>query len=215
MAMRVPGRRGVVVGGVIVMGAATAVFATLLGLAAIPPLGSAAAEEAAAGGEATLAAQARGLVSAFSGRLRADLTQAMKTSGPVGAIEVCSTAAPAIAREASADGWTVGRTALRLRNAGNAPDAWEKRTLAFFEAEKARGADLAALEKFETMETDGVRRFRYMKAIVTAEPCLACHGESLAGPVKARLEALYPNDQAVGFKAGDLRGAFTLSRVVK
>jgi hypothetical protein len=175
-------------------------------------VGLAFASPARSGDDSELAAQARGIASGFAEKLKAELMGAMKASGPVAAIETCNTAAPAIAKGASADGWTVGRTSLKLRNENNAPDAWEKETLQFFEAEKAKGADASKLEKYATVEKDGVKTFRYMKAIVTAEPCLACHGETVADPVKARLGALYAKDQATGFKQGDIRGAFTLSR---
>mgnify|MGYP003340573505 CR=1 FL=1 len=50
-----------------------------------------------------------------------------------------------------------------------------------------------------------------MKAIPTAEICTTCHGVSLKPEVSARLQQLYPADQATGFAVGDLRGAFTLS----
>jgi hypothetical protein len=53
-----------------------------------------------------------------------------------------------------------------------------------------------------------------MKAIPTAAQCLNCHGESISPEVDAKLKALYPNDQARGFKEGDLRGAFTLAKPV-
>ncbi|MGO9473894.1 MAG: DUF3365 domain-containing protein [Rhodomicrobium sp.] len=33
--------------------------------------------------------------------------------------------------------------------------------------------------------------------------------------MKAKLAELYPNDQAIGFKVGDIRGAFTLSKPVQ
>jgi len=163
-----------------------------------------------------LTAQARGIVAKFADKLKGELMGAMKGDGPVKAIEVCSVAAPAIAKEASADGWTVKRTALKLRNAKAAPDAWEKQTLETFEAEKAKGADVTKLERAEIVDAGGVRTFRYMKAIPTAaEPCLACHGGSIAEPVKAKIAELYPQDQATGFKAGDIRGAFTLSKPLK
>jgi hypothetical protein len=41
-------------------------------------------------------------------------------------------------------------------------------------------------------------------------PCLKCHGENLDPKVAAKLDALYPHDQARGYKAGDVRGAFTV-----
>lgn len=53
-----------------------------------------------------------------------------------------------------------------------------------------------------------------MKAIPTAALCVKCHGETIDPEVEAKLKALYPNDQARGFKEGDLRGAFTLSTPV-
>ncbi len=176
--------------------------------------GNAMAEDAAQAD--ALAAQARGLVAKFSDKLKGELMGAMKAEGPVKAIEVCNVAAPAIAGEVSTDGWTVKRTSLKLRNAKAEPDKWERQTLETFEAEKAKGADVTKLERAEIVDAGGVRTFRYMKAIPTAaEPCLACHGGSIAGPVKAKLAELYPLDQATGFKAGDIRGAFTLSKQLK
>ena len=54
--------------------------------------------------------------------------------------------------------------------------------------------------------------FRCTKAIPTAaEPCLMCHGSGLDPALKAEIDRLYPDDQATGFKAGELRGAFTVT----
>ena len=175
--------------------------------------GNAMAEDG--GANEALAAQARGIAAKFADKLKGELVAAMKADGPVKAIEVCNVAAPAIEGEASTDGWTVKRTSLKLRNAKAAPDAWEKQTLEFFEAEKAKGADAAKLERAEIADVGGVSTFRYMKAIPTAEPCLTCHGGNVAEPVKAKLAELYPQDQATGYQAGDIRGAFTISKPLK
>ncbi len=43
------------------------------------------------------------------------------------------------------------------------------------------------------------------------EPGLTCHGSSLQPELKAEILCLYPNDQATGFKPGELRGAFTVT----
>ncbi len=51
-----------------------------------------------------------------------------------------------------------------------------------------------------------------MKAIPTQEVCLACHGEKIDKATAAKLAKLYPKDKARGFKVGDLRGAFTMSK---
>ena len=180
--------------------------ALFLGLAA-----NACAEEEAASTNA-LAAEARAIAVQFAEKLKSELVGAMKVDGPVKAIEVCNVAAPAIAADASANGWAVARTSLKTRNPKNVPDAWEKRVLEEFDAEKSKGADATKLERFEIVENNGVRTFRFMKAIPVAEPCLTCHGEAIKEPVKARLAQLYPEDRATGYKVGDIRGAFILSK---
>jgi hypothetical protein len=180
--------------------------ALFLGLAA-----NACAEEPAASNDA-LAADARDISVKFAEKLKSELVGAMKVDGPLKAIEVCNVAAPAIAADASANGWSVGRTSLKTRNPKNAPDVWEKRVLDEFDAAKGKGADATKLERFEVVEKNGVRTFRYMKAIPAAEPCLTCHGGSIKEPVKAKLAELYPDDRATDYKEGDIRGAFTLSK---
>ncbi len=185
---------------------ALAIAAVFLGLTA-----GAGAEEPAASSD-VLSAEARAIAVRFADKLKSELVAAMKVDGPVQAIEVCNVAAPAIAADASASGWSVGRTSLKTRNSKNAPDGWEKRVLEEFDAAKSTGADAAKLEHSEIVERDGMRTFRFMKAIPVAEPCLACHGETIKEPVKARLAELYPGDRATGYKVGDIRGAFTLSK---
>ena len=57
-----------------------------------------------------------------------------------------------------------------------------------------------------------VGAFRCTKTIPTAaEPCLTCHGSGLDPALKAEIERLYPDDQATDFKAGERRGAFTVT----
>ena len=169
------------------------------------------AEQQAASTDA-LAVDARAIAVRFSEKLKSKLMAAMKVDGPVKAIEVCHVAAPAIAADASANGWSVGRTSLKTRNPRNGPDAWEKGTLEELDTAKSTGADVTKLERFEVVEKNGLRTFRFMKAIPVAEPCLTCHGETIKEPVKARLAGLYPEDRATGYKVGEIIGAFTLSK---
>lgn len=159
-------------------------------------------------------AEARGIVKAFGGTLKGELQAGMKAGGPVQAIDVCHTRAPQIAQELSAQhGWSVARTSLKLRNPGNAPDAWETQVLNEFEARKAAGADPNTLEYSAVVDQDGRQVYRYMKAIPTGQVCLSCHGgDAVAPQVEAKLQQWYPHDQARGYQAGDLRGAFTLTK---
>jgi hypothetical protein len=154
--------------------------------------------------------QSRATAARFMKTLKGELMQAMQAGGPVNAIAVCNKRAPAIAAELGAlRGWEVGRTSLKLRNPANAPDEWERRVLERFEQRKQAGEDPAKLEYYEVVEQDGQPVFRYMKAIPTTELCLACHGAKLDSAVTAKLNELYPRDQARGYQVGDIRGAFT------
>ena len=50
---------------------------------------------------------------------------------------------------------------------------------------------------------------------MAGEPCALCHGSAVKDDVKAAVAKLYPKDQATGFEPGELRGAFTVTEVVK
>ena len=158
--------------------------------------------------------EAKGLAKEFAGQLQSELKTAIETGGPVEAISVCKTRAPAIAAELSeSSGWEVGRVSLKTRNTTlGTPDAWEMQVLESFETRLADGQPIDTLARAEVVEDEQGRAFRFMKAIPTAELCLACHGEHIAEPVLQALDEHYPDDRARGFKVGDIRGAFTLSK---
>jgi hypothetical protein len=161
-----------------------------------------------------LRTEARGKVKAFAGSLKGELMQAMKEGGPTKAIEVCNTRAPAISEAASTDGWTLARRSARLRNPRNQADAWEKVQLESFASRMAEGEAVQELEHAEIVEVDGARLFRYAKAIPLGGECLGCHGKELAPEVAAALDARYPEDEARGYAAGELRGIFSLSKTL-
>lgn len=157
----------------------------------------------------------RNAVKLLQGALVTELQAAMKSGGPVQAIEVCHTRAAVIAEGISREtGMRVGRTSLKYRNPKNAPDAWETKVLQDFEKRKAAGESPAKLEYHEVVQMEGKPVFRYMKALPVPEgaPCLACHGQKLDPAVAARIKELYPQDQATGYKTGDLRGAVTIEQ---
>jgi len=158
--------------------------------------------------------EARSLVKAFGSKLKSALKPAMKSGGPVNAINVCNLQAGPIAETISAQSdWEVRRTSLKVRNANNTPDTWELMTLLQFEQRKAAGEDLKTIEHSEVVTQKGQSVYRYMKAIPTEGLCLKCHGSQLDNAVSAKLNELYPYDQAVGFSAGDIRGAFSLQKI--
>ncbi|MCW8949372.1 MAG: DUF3365 domain-containing protein [Sedimenticola sp.] len=157
--------------------------------------------------------EARALIKQFGSTLKGQLVGAMKEGGPVKALKFCNVRAPGIASDtAASSGWEVGRTSLKIRSKENAPDAWELGVLEQFESKKASGADPAKLDFSEVVESNGKKTFRYMKAIPTEKACLKCHAAKVSPEVEAELKALYPDDKARGFKEGDIRGAFSLSK---
>jgi hypothetical protein len=160
-----------------------------------------------------LESEAAKVIQTFAKELKAELRAGLRAGGPVKAIEVCRENAPQIAKRVSAKtGWTIGRTSLRLRNPNNAPDAWEQGVLENFQTQVDEGAKLDSLVSSDIVQENGKTVFRLMKGIKMGGLCLKCHGSQLSPQLKERLVDLYPYDRATGFKAGDLRGAFTLEK---
>ena len=162
-------------------------------------------------------AEAKKITGAFFKELKDELGKGMKAGGPTAAIDRCNLKAPGIAlKHSKAAGWEVGRTSLKLRNPANAPDVWEENVLHQFEKRRANGEGSDTLAYAEVVTENGEEYFRFMKGIVMPPakkmPCLKCHGENLNAKVSAKLDQLYPHDQATGYKAGQVRGAFTLKK---
>jgi hypothetical protein len=161
-------------------------------------------------------AQARTVATSVPPRLLQVLTDAIAKSGAADAIAVCQEIAPKMAQAASEQsGWQVRRVSLRNRNPKAVPDAWERETLEDFDRRAVAGEAPASLERTGTEVVDGRPVQRYMRALPTQGLCLGCHGatEQLAPGVAERLKALYPDDRAVGYGLGQIRGAMTLKRV--
>ncbi|MEE4203438.1 MAG: DUF3365 domain-containing protein [Halieaceae bacterium] len=146
----------------------------------------------------------------LGGQLKSKLQAAMKDGGPTAAIAVCHEEAPKLAAEVSeATGFTVTRVSAQPRNPDmGVPTEWQRVVLAEFEARKTAGEDPDQLTWHA--EVDGEQRF--MKAIPTGGVCLACHGTELQPEIATALAELYPNDEATGYEAGDIRGAFVVTR---
>ena len=159
-------------------------------------------------------AAARAIVKDFAGRLQAALKAAVEEGGFEQAIGVCNEAAPQIADAVSKDsGWIVARTALRVRNPDNAASAREALVLQGFIERAGAGEDLKTMEhRTVFVDEDGRRMLHYMKAIPLGEVCANCHGTAVDSTLYATIRRLYPEDYAIGFEPGELRGAFTLMR---
>lgn len=170
---------------------------------------------ACAADNAQLTSESRAAMKALGAELKATLQSTMKAEGPVKAISVCNEQAPELARKISEEkGMEVGRTSLKIRNELNAPDPWELSVLEQFERRKAEGEPVEKIEYSEITQLNGNKVFRYMKAIPADGVCLMCHGEQIPENVSAAINELYPNDKATGFSKGDIRGAFSVTKIL-
>ena len=167
---------------------------------------------ASAGAEDRRVLQCRVLARDFMTELKGELKAALRGGNMLKAISVCRKRAPELAvRYSLPAGVQVGRTSERWRNPGNRPDSWEKEGLALLEKRRLQGETLAGMEYWQVVEDEGGRSFRYLRAIPTGSLCLRCHGEKISRKLKKELQRIYPEDQAVGFRLGELRGAFTIT----
>lgn len=146
------------------------------------------------------AARARAVLKPVKESFLETLTS-MMAQGTEEAIAACRVMAPALTQAASKDGIEVGRTSHRLRNPANAPREWVKPFLDEFQKIPRDP------EAFRTVSLpEGKTGF--VEPIYVKPLCLHCHGTALAEPVLAKIQSLYPQDQATGFKEGDFRGLF-------
>jgi len=155
--------------------------------------------------------RARAAADALGSELMRTLLREMADGGPIGAVKVCSEKAQAIAAAHSTDGLTVRRVSLKARNPKDVPDEYERQILEKLEAGLRAGEDLPAESAAEVTE-DGSRRLRYMRPLMIKKPCLRCHGdpETIDADVRRLIAEHYPDDQAVGYREGDLRGAVSV-----
>lgn len=189
------------------------ILAVFLGLALFQPMSPLSAADT---DSRPLLDDARKAASRLLGGIRTELLRELERSGPVRAIIVCKYSAPeasaAISRET---GMRVTRVSLRPRNqALGEPDVWEQQILLDFEKRFSAGEKVDAMEYSEIVVEPAGRYFRYMKAIPTGQPCLACHGpvENISEAVRAKLNGEYPHDRGVNYRLGQVRGAVSIKK---
>lgn len=143
--------------------------------------------------------------------LSSNLQSALQQGGVSNALPFCSLAAsPLTAGLAAKHNVTLRRVTHKARNPTG----------------KADGAELAILKQFEaslptstnppppivTNFVAGTATF-FAPILLNNELCLKCHGEpgrDIAAENGAVIQRLYPQDEATGFKLGDLRGAWRI-----
>lgn len=164
-----------------------------------------------------LVAESRQTAGSLIQTLGGELKAAMTAGGPAQAIGVCKERAPQIAAEAAQlSGMQIKRVSLKNRNPKGVPDAWEIEALAGLEKRLAAGEKPETLDTHAVVDTPNGKMYRYAKALVTQPACLNCHGpaENLSPEVKARLGEAYPDDKAIGYSAGMIRGVLSMKKAL-
>ena len=138
--------------------------------------------------------------------LRSTLARTFAAGGVVATestfAQVCKPVKAEAMKVAKANGWSFAQLAERNRNPENALDAEGRRSFRQLQRDPA----LMGLVLRTSM--NGARGVRYVRRIAVENACLACHGARDARPEFVKKG--YPNDRAFGFRAGDLRGIYSI-----
>lgn len=132
--------------------------------------------------------------------LVSELTAAISRGGPVQAIAVCKDKAAEITQAVAKQGIRIGRTSWKLRNPANQGPPWTQSVMEGWKTTRLNTPSPAQVIVTE----DG--KIGYVEPLYTQPLCVNCHGVDLKPEVSSQLKKLYPQDQATGFHAGDLRG---------
>ncbi len=142
---------------------------------------------------------------ALSGKLQA----AMKEGGVSKAIEYCNLAAfPLVDSLSKVHHADIRRTSLKVRNPKDAPTAEEKTILETYEKSARAGGTLKPIVSEVDEQT-----VAFYAPIKVNSLCLQCHGiegETLTEDNLALIRQFYPDDKAIGYTDGDLRGMWSI-----
>jgi hypothetical protein len=154
--------------------------------------------------------RARDTADAFGGELITTLFRELEDGNPINAIHVCSEQAQEMSARFSTEGMRIRRVSRRFRNPADEPDDYELARLGQLQA--LHDKQELPSESIQVVREGGTKSLRYMKPIVIKQPCMMCHGQvgEIDDAVLDSIHTKYPGDQAIGYKVGDLRGAFTV-----
>jgi hypothetical protein len=158
-------------------------------------------------------ASARSAADALGQGLMTALLGQLAAAGPEGALAFCADSAQRLTARYQGEGVDVHRTSLKVRNPANAPDSVEVRVLDLLADLHESGVLPPEYVEVRRLAT-GTRELRYFRPIRVAAGCLTCHGPAndIAPSIQAVLAERYPEDMAVGYAEGDLRGVIAVRR---
>lgn len=158
--------------------------------------------------EAVVAKKGREMTDQLMKSLSGQLKAALQSGGPENAVSVCQQIAQTLTDGVGSghEGVLISRKSLKARNPVNRAVGQDAEVLEDWEGELREGKELGRHKVFLLDN----KNFVYYQPIFTQEVCLRCHGDSetFSPALSGLLEKFYPQDQAVGYREGELRGAF-------
>lgn len=142
--------------------------------------------------------------------LSGHLSQAIEEGGVPNALQYCNVAAyPLVDSLSQLHQATIRRTSLRIRNLKNAPTEAERAVLLAYQEQIAAGGEPAP--RVERLPEGNIAFYAPIRILPL---CLQCHGkvgQDVLEENTALLRQLYPQDEAVGYALGDLRGIWSIT----
>lgn len=136
--------------------------------------------------------------------LSSRLMQAVKIEGVQGAVSYCKlTALPLLDSLSQVEKVSIRRTSEKYRNPADAPTSQELKQLQTFAEQIKKGEVPGAVVDGRT----------FYAPILIAPACLKCHGkvgETLTEADYAHILKNYPEDKAIGYVPGELRGMWVV-----
>lgn len=157
-----------------------------------------------------LLARGRKIASGAKVALKRELKQAIRDGGLEHAVTFCNTRAMEITDSISlAEQVILKRLAKKNRNPLNETNEEEGMIYKGFIMSWLSGVSPKALVSW-----DDQGRPVYFNPIMTEAACLNCHGsvgEEVSPGLAEKIAELYPDDKAVGFKLGEIRGMWSIT----
>ena len=145
--------------------------------------------------------------------LKNTLQAALKNGNIVEAIKICSSQAQDLTMLNNTEKTSIKRISLKYRNPANKPTKKEELILKSFEEKLQSGSGFNDLVFKQTITNYKEKTFTYIKAIPVKEVCLNCHGGNVSKKVLKQIKINYPDDKAIGFNLGEIRGAFLVRHI--
>ena len=149
-------------------------------------------------------------IAAFSFKaLSKEVIDAINTGGVQHAVDFCHlNANPLIDSLSKSYNARIQRISDQPRNPQNQPDALDLAIIDAYKKQITAGQELQA-----HLENTGSEIIFYSPIIILNPLCLNCHGEPGSTAEQVNIDFIktkYPEDKAVGYKLGDLRGVWKI-----